>query len=196
MSLSGGRSVVSIEGMQELSQSDLQALYRDIMAEFGYFATHLPFKDSDDLTVVLKGHLLVEEQLIAYVHRRLLRPEKLERFTFVHYLGLAEACNDIAVFDWVFEATRKLNGIRNKMAHQLSPKGVETAVVEYVDYVRQKGAAVFPTELANCNRLELRMAIFAVYASLRNLNRKQFVSMMPVTVMLESLVVPESKIHP
>lgn len=188
--------VASIAVMQDLSESDLQALNRDIMAEFGYFATHLPFKDSDELSVVLKGHLLVEEQLIAYVHRRLLRPEKLGRFSFDHYLRLAEACNDLAVFDWVFEATRKLQGIRNKMAHQLSPKGIEEAVAEFVDYVAQKGAAVFPEDLADCNRLELRMAIFAVYASLRNLNRKQLVSMMPMTIMLPSVLIPESKVNP
>ena len=59
---------------------------RDILETFAYFSDHLTFKDRDIRSLILIGHLLVEEQLVAYVNAHLARPKKLNRFTFDHYL--------------------------------------------------------------------------------------------------------------
>ncbi len=154
--------------LQAISQSDFERLQHEIFEELVYFGTHLPFKDRDDTTVVLKGHLLIEEQIVSYVGRRLKNPDKIERFTFDQYLRLAEAFNDIAAFDWIFEACRKLNQIRNKISHQLSPSGFEGAISDYVDHISNHGHALFPKDLMTINRPEFRMAIFAVYSCQRS----------------------------
>jgi len=182
--------------MPELSPSDLVRLQGEIIEEMVYFGAHLPFRDQDDVTVVVKGHLLIEEQLVEYVAKRLAKPEKLERFSFDQYLRVAEALNEIAAFDWMFEACRKLNGIRNRIAHNLSPSGLEEAVAGFVDYVAKDGAALFKADWLPCNRPEFRMAIFAVYAFLRNLNRLPLLSLAPATLLMQALAAPNPPANP
>lgn len=173
--------------MSDLSPSDLALLQKAILDELMYFGTHLPFKDQDDISVILRGHLLLEEQLICYVCRRFHRPDRLGRFNFTQNLRLAEAANEIEAFDWVFESCGKLNHIRNKMAHALDLGDIETDIAGFVDYVVKQGHAIFPKELLSCNRPELRIAIYAVYGSLRNFNRMPLLSLSPPNLLLGAL---------
>jgi len=154
-----------------LSQDDIAPLQEAIIRELTYFCTHLPFKDKDDVTVVLKGQLLVEEQLVAYVKGRLARPEKIQRFMFDRYLCLAEALTPDSHYNWIFEACRKLNGIRNHMSHQLSPADIDKLIKEFTAYVKKHAGVMLDSTSFKCNLADFRTAVLALYASLRNFDR-------------------------
>ena len=158
--------------MQTLSQSEYaERLHRDIIEELVYFAKHLTFKDRDERSVILIGHLLVEEQLVAYVRNKLARPDKIERFSFSQYLQLAEAMTDIEAFEWIFGACRKLNRIRNQASHNLEPTDMAALIDDFVQFVRGSGG-FNPTEaIVDCNLSSFRTAMLSLYAALRSVNR-------------------------
>jgi hypothetical protein len=92
---------------------------------FRRFYLLLP-RDGDTTLLILKLHLLVEEQVRAYVDQRLASPKALDaaKLECHQAICLAEAlCND-DIHENVWEAARKLNGLRNHIAHSLEPKGV------------------------------------------------------------------------
>jgi hypothetical protein len=95
------------------------------IASFRKFYKLLP--RSDDATlVILKLHLLVEEQIRAFVDERLQNKEALESGKLVCHqvICLAEALCAEDIHSNVWEAARKLNSLRNHIAHRLEPKGV------------------------------------------------------------------------
>lgn len=70
--------------------------------------------------VLLRGHLWVEKHLIALLESELSRPEKLDldRMTFSQKVKLADALGMLRPDE--VGAIRALNGMRNKLAHDLS----------------------------------------------------------------------------
>jgi len=80
---------------------------------------------SDELSIILRGHLLLEEKLTAIVTSAVRNPEYVSkaRLSFLSTLFLARSFvghfNDSACWD----AIEKLNSIRNKFAHQIEPAG-------------------------------------------------------------------------
>jgi hypothetical protein len=93
------------------------------------FQASLGLKRGADLKMVLlKGHLLLEELLQSYIESRVRYPGLLTqaRFTFQQRLVLAGALHpspDVFGYGWVWQATRRLNTLRNKMVHKLAPDG-------------------------------------------------------------------------
>ena len=89
---------------------------------------HLPGHSDLDL-VVLKGHLLIEEQLHTIIKERMKKPEALNlessNWGFDHVLSLAEALCGEEVHHDVWQFLRKLNKVRNDLAHKLESKGLE-----------------------------------------------------------------------
>ena len=99
---------------------------------FRRFYTHLP-RSEDQSLVLLKVHLLVEEQIRAFVDERMHRPVALyaARLTFHQIACLAEAlCTDDIHLN-VWSAVKKLNQMRNDIAHKLEPKSVEGQLREF-----------------------------------------------------------------
>ncbi|MGX9934810.1 hypothetical protein ACVFVO_05455 [Advenella kashmirensis] len=80
-------------------------------------------RTADELTVILKGHLLIEEQLRAITRSSVSNPEYFDdaKLTFYSALRLARAVaghfNDGAC--WV--AAERLNSVRNRIAHNAEP---------------------------------------------------------------------------
>lgn len=75
-----------------------------------------------DLTLVLlKGHLLLEEQLMAFIKVNCERPNEIDglRLNFAQKVGLARALGAHALPAQVWKFTKSINRLRNQMAHTL-----------------------------------------------------------------------------
>ncbi|RQO51505.1 hypothetical protein [Pseudomonas sp. KBW05] len=85
------------------------------------------FKDGvDELSALLKCHLLIEQNLRDFCNASVLNPSHLKgkRFQFSHVVSLARALieepKDLDV-SWMWGAIDLLNGLRNSYAHELDP---------------------------------------------------------------------------
>ena len=78
---------------------------------------------ADELTVVLKGHLLIEEQLLAITRSLLANPRHFDnaRLTFSNALHLARAAAGHFNDGHCWAAAGRLNSVRNQIAHQAEP---------------------------------------------------------------------------
>jgi hypothetical protein len=86
------------------------------------FAMHLPGNRKHSLEiVVLRGHLLIERQVLRLVNERFQRPNafELSRMPSAALLRLAEALYGSEFPDWVWSDAKELNTIRNSIAHEL-----------------------------------------------------------------------------
>jgi hypothetical protein len=95
------------------------------IASFRKFYSLLP-RGSDVSLLILKLHLLVEEQVRSFVDERLANKDALAaaRLECHQAICLAEAVSNEDIHPNVWEAARKLNGLRNHIAHNLELKGV------------------------------------------------------------------------
>ncbi|WP_409293530.1 hypothetical protein [Pseudomonas sp. KCJK9058] len=102
----------------------------DFITQHGeMFDKHFP-ADLDEEAMILKAHLLLEGALRDFCHRSVLQPSHLRgaRFQFHQVLSLAQALsvetfNDYAQPMWA--VAKKLNKLRNAMAHELEPDPLE-----------------------------------------------------------------------
>lgn len=100
------------------------------------FVRHLP-RTEDMTLVILKGHLLIEALLREVIARKFAKPESLKeaKLGFSQCVFIAEAIYAKETPSWLWVALHKLNTIRNHLAHNLEPKGVEDRIADFVDYV-------------------------------------------------------------
>ena len=94
-------------------------------AAFRRFYKLIP-RSEDSAIVILKIHLLVEEQVRAFVNERIANSASLTQadLTCHQAICLAEALCTEDIHPQLWEAARKLNELRNKIAHNLEPAGV------------------------------------------------------------------------
>ena len=102
------------------------------------YIKHLP-PASDMTLLILKGHLLIEELLRQLLDQALVKPGALKdaRLETHQCICLAEALFSDRLPAWLWEALKKLNGARNKLAHTLEPVGFEQKVNDFQAYVEQ-----------------------------------------------------------
>ena len=114
--------------------SDKQVSQRQIDA-FRRFLKLLP--RGEDLTlVILKGHLLIEEQVRQIIAERMKRPNALidARLECYQAICIAEAlCPEEEEYVW--NAVKKLNNIRNELAHKTEPVGIDDRIEDFVNSV-------------------------------------------------------------
>jgi hypothetical protein len=113
----------------------LESLSPHDMAVYDLFLQHMPDQDADLELVILKGQLLVEYRLKEFLNERLLSPGALAdaRLTAHQVICLAEAmCLDNEDPHWLFGMARKLNALRNALAHNLAPSGIQEKVDAFV----------------------------------------------------------------
>ena len=87
-----------------------------------------------DLTlVILKGHLLIEEQVRQIIDERMKKPEALKdaRIECYQAICIAEAfCPE--EHEYIWNSVKKLNKIRNELAHQTEPVGLDDRIDDFV----------------------------------------------------------------
>ena len=107
------------------------------------FEEHFP-TDADLTLQVLKGHLLVEEILrelfiMQLPYSRAMKGSGGTSFTCHQVICLVEAMTIHSQgIPWIWQAAKRLNNIRNDLAHQLSPKGLEDKVDGLIAFVKKE----------------------------------------------------------
>lgn len=104
-----------------------------VVDSFRRFFSLLPRSRDKELTI-LKGHLLVEEQLRRLISERLKNPEpfKQARFGFHQCVYLAQSLYPPDYDPWIWEAALNLNKVRNDIAHQLEPKELTKGINKFI----------------------------------------------------------------
>jgi hypothetical protein len=92
-------------------------------------------RTQDSTLLLLKGHLLIEEQLVeilfAHSHNRV-HLEKA-RLTFAQKLRVAAALANLSGPGFpLFSSLEKLNAIRNRMAHHVEVRDIDRRIDEYL----------------------------------------------------------------
>lgn len=110
---------------------------------------------SDPTYLVLKAHLLAEEVLYSFVQQQSHRPNHLEnaRLSFAQLLALCRALHKYSNDDWWgWGGLKKLNALRNLLAHNLEPKDLTKQVVDFSLLVAEGIGAVSNSKTAEENR--------------------------------------------
>ena len=89
---------------------------------------------SDVLTVILKGHLLIEEQLQSIIEAAVHSPELIReaRLTFYQRLMLARSIMGHFNQSVAWDAMESLNAIRNRLVHQAEPAATEELLAPFL----------------------------------------------------------------
>lgn len=116
-------------------------LYHGTVDSLERFLRHMP--KSDDLTlVVLKGHLLVEEEINETLVSRLREPKVLfaARLSFSQRLAVLKALSGSDKDQpFRFTAIEHLNTLRNQLAHNLEPRELEKRVKTFLAELEAPG---------------------------------------------------------
>lgn len=136
------------ERLKDASPEDWEA-YR-------YLAAHLPSDDADDVLIVLKGLLLIESLVQAFVRRRVLNPDAIDavRLNSSLMICLGEAlCLPGEDPKWLWTRVRELNALRNKLAHKLTTDGMQERIDAFVREVDRTQNLARPTLAGAISRL-------------------------------------------
>jgi hypothetical protein len=106
------------------------------LAAFRRFLEFLPHGKDLDL-VILKGHLLIEEQIKEIISQKLLNPRALNiaRMNCHQAICLAQALLPMGHEEEFWNATKKLNELRNNIAHKLTPAEREVKINDFISCV-------------------------------------------------------------
>ncbi|PKN30446.1 MAG: hypothetical protein CVU64_03205 [Deltaproteobacteria bacterium HGW-Deltaproteobacteria-21] len=131
------------------------------------FYKHMPPMD-DVMVSVLKGHLLIEEQLFGLIATQAEKPQALKdsRLTFHQALCIAECLLWYKDSDWVWSCCRMLNGIRNGLSHQLEPSKIKKQITEFLDAVEKHYPPHGKKNIRGSPEKPLLMSIGMVYVYL------------------------------
>lgn len=101
---------------------------------FRRFLNVLPHGKDTEL-VLLKGHLLIEEQINKIIAERLKNPDALKdaRITSYQAICLAKSFFPSDFKPWLWDALLKLNLIRNKVAHNIEGNGINDRIEHFVN---------------------------------------------------------------
>ena len=119
-------------------------------------------RSHDPTLVLLKGHLLVEEQLFACIAAHCRDATKLEdaRLTFAQKLRLAQAlCGGLSVA----HSLEKLNALRNRMAHRVEVPDFDSRLDDYLkawaeeEFVQRKTRRERTRDLRNTLIIQIAM---------------------------------------
>lgn len=136
------------------------AATRGIFGDMANLHKHLPHYQEPATLILLKGHLLIEEQLRGYIDRKLPNPGafKHDQFLFAKVLMLCRALTPPKEKSWAFDAAKKLNDVRNEVAHELESPELQGKQEGFVSLVEQHAKnSVFPPK--DRGEARLNMAI-------------------------------------
>jgi hypothetical protein len=122
--------------------------------------------------LILKGHLLAEEEMLNYIKRAVPNATPIieGRFSFYQLVQIVEAMRPTGVDTWLWESLRKLNSLRNEMAHNLQPQGLERKAKELVKIVA-KNTSLDISSTKSDKKETLRSAITLIVGSVYALPR-------------------------
>jgi hypothetical protein len=104
----------------------------------------------DPTYLVLKAHLLAEEVLYRFIERQAHRPRALSeaRLGFSQLVALCRSFHRYSKEDWWgWAALKRLNSLRNLLAHNLEPKDLRDRIVEFSVFVADAIGATKDSEI-------------------------------------------------
>jgi hypothetical protein len=104
----------------------------------------------DPTYLVLKAHLLAEEVLYRFIENQAHRPEALSeaRLGFAQLIALCRSFHTYSKEDWWgWVALKKLNSLRNLLAHNLEPKNLRDRIVDFSVFVADAIGATTDSEI-------------------------------------------------
>jgi hypothetical protein len=115
----------------------------------------------DHILVVLKGHLLLEREINSLLELKLPNPDALKLkegkgMTFYSKVCLLEALIPKPEPAELWDITKKLNTLRNRFAHNLSPDGIAKEIEEFMNNVER---TFVHTEVANVMKKAMEYAM-------------------------------------
>ncbi len=123
-----------------------------------------------EMMIVLRGHLLLEEELRALLDTKFPRSEFLEnaRLTTHQAICLAEAFFRPQAEPWLWDVLHKVNKLRNDISHKLQPKDVAKRMREISDAVK---AEIYPTTGFGTDHplVQFYLSVVIVFAALKGL---------------------------
>ena len=145
--------------IDETSENQIKAFRR--------FLKILPHGKDQDL-VLLKGHLLIEEQVRQIVDERLKNPSALidTRIDCHQAICLAQSFFSVDFQPWLWSALKKLNKIRNDIAHKIEPNGLNDKINDFINS--------FPSGLADTpvDTAKFELTLWAVFVAVSDLVEK------------------------
>ena len=151
------------------------------------FMEHFPVrsKDGKDLDkvevdqdlLILKGRLLIEELIREFIIKNFPNNEDIDeihplwdsaRFTFSQCVIIARHLSFDKSFNYLWDAVEWLNKLRNKMAHNLEPKGFEDSLQEFMRQTWEAAPGGKPAALFE-KFGELPILIFLIWNELSHL---------------------------
>lgn len=91
----------------------------------------------DDVTlIVIKGHLVVERCLFEILQKNMHNHKYLEdaRLSFAQLLNLVQAISKMPPHENTFNDIKRLNRLRNHLAHNLPNENTDKLIDEFIDY--------------------------------------------------------------
>ncbi len=132
--------------------------------ELNFFIEKMP-KDNDLLKIVITGHLLVEKQVKVIFHSNFLNetPLKSCRLETSQIISLSEAMYESTEeSSTLWKCIKKLNNIRNDLAHNLEFVGIEHKISDFIKQVNSINS--IPIEKSSCIEDDLRHCITVLSA--------------------------------
>lgn len=119
-------TIIASSNMRSAQNSGSRGMFGDMAS----LLKHLPHYQEPTALILHRGHLLVEELLRGYIDRKLPNPSafKHDQFLFAKVLMLCRALTPPKVESWAFDAAKKLNDVRNEVAHELDRQRCKTSL--------------------------------------------------------------------
>ncbi len=158
----GNEDPKTLEFLLEL-RHDLENASDADWSAYSELTDHLPTEDADPVLIILKGQLLIERLVRKFILSRLPNPEAFEKrpFNAAQCITIAESmCLKNEEPEWLWKQVKELNGIRNKLAHNLDQESINTRINNFV------------STIANAQKLEnrtLTSAIARLYGMVKGL---------------------------
>lgn len=108
---------------------------------FKRFIVMLPQGKDLDL-VILKAHLLMEEQVNAILEARLPNASAIlaeERFESFYRIKLAQSFFPEGSHEWIWRALTQTNKLRNRIAHRIEPEGRDNLMKDIIGHIPGAG---------------------------------------------------------
>lgn len=139
-----------------------------------FFMSKMP-EDNDLLKIVITGHLLIEKQVKVIFNSNFVNeaPLKSCRLETSQIISLVEAMYESTEkYAALWKCIKKLNNIRNDLAHNLEAVGLEHKIA---DFIKQVNSIIsIPIEKSSCIEDDLRRCITALSAWVISLSTHAF----------------------
>lgn len=111
-------------------------------------------KSSDITLVVLKGHLLIEENINVLIAKHCWLPENIKKANLQseQKIKIAQALSHFYAIPYFWQSITSLNSLRNELAHNLDSDKIRSKALSFVAYRYKSQNKEFKTQYIRTKR--------------------------------------------